>query len=221
MTFMARQIPTQIYVGLAILVTGVALVGGEYLLVKWYPHHAQRVRDQTLNLLPYRNDSLGVDMRVAAGLYGKVESFPGGVRIIRPKFWSIEPSLTITSQPNPDQNAEFSPQVLAKWETQGVTEELPRYHFEHPRIQNRDAVLIRQFKNRAMLLTARIISPDRIIEANCSPGQADEDLFMEACDETLHTIKVAGPESPPPPSPGVVELTSPIPGAGTPAKKRK
>jgi hypothetical protein len=221
MTFMARGIPVQVHVGLAILVIGGALVGGEYLLVKWYPHHEQRVREWTLNLLPYRNDSLGVDMQVAAGLYGKVEGFPGGVRILRPKFWSIGPSLTVTSQPNPDQNAEFSPQVLANWQTQGVSEELPRYHFEHARIQNRDAVLIRQFKDRAMLLTARIISPDRIVEANCSPGQADEDLFMEACDETLHTIKVAGPESPPPPSPGVVELTSPIPGTGPPAKKRK
>jgi len=211
----------QLYVGLAIVVLGGALVGGEYLLVKWYPRHEQRVRNETLTLLPYRNDSLGVDMQVAEGLYGKVENFPGGARIIRPKFWSIGPSLTITSQPNPDQNAEFSPQVLAKWETQGVTEELPRYHFEHPKIQNRDAVLIRQFKNRAMLLTARLISPDRIIEANCSPGQADEDLFMEACDETLRSIKVAGPESPPPPSPGIVELTSPITGTRVPAKKRK
>ncbi len=31
----------------------------------------------------YRNDSLGVDMQIAAGLYGEVESFPGGVRIVR------------------------------------------------------------------------------------------------------------------------------------------
>jgi hypothetical protein len=160
-------------------------------------------------------------MQVAAGLYGKVESFPGGVRIVRPKFWSIGPSLTITSQPNPDQTAEFSPQVLAKWQAQGVTDELPRYHFEHAKIQDRDAVEIRQFKDRAMLLTARIISPDRITEVNCSPGQADEDLYMEACDETVRTVKVAGPPSPPPPSPGIVELSSPTMETGTPAKKHK
>lgn len=218
---MKREIPTQLYFGLAVLVIGSALVGGEYLLVKWYPRHEQRVRDETLNLLPYRNDSLGIEMQVAAGLYGKIEGFPGGVRIFRSKFWSIGPSLTITSQPNPDQNTEFSPQVLAKWETEGVNEELPRYHFERTKIQNRDAVVIRQYKNRAMLLTARIISPDRIIEANCSTGQADEDLFVEACDETLRTIKVAGPEPLLPPPSGVVELTSPITGSRAPAKKRK
>jgi hypothetical protein len=58
-----------------------------------------------------------------------------------------------------------------------------------------------------MLLTVRIISPDRIVEADCTPGRADEDLYMQACNESLRTIKVAGPESPPPVSPGVMELT--------------
>jgi hypothetical protein len=158
-------------------------------------------------LLPYRNDSLGIEMQVAAGLYGKVESFPGGVKILSTKFWSVGPSLTITSQPNPDQNAEFSPEVLARWETRGVNEELPRYHFEHTKINNRDSVLIRQYKGRAMLLTARVISPDRLIEADCSPGAADEDLYMEACEESLRTIKIAGPEPPPTLTPGVLELT--------------
>ena len=210
MALMPKGIPTQVYVGLAILLVGGGLVGGEYLIVKWYPHHEQRVRDETLTLSPYRNDSLGVDMQVASGFYSKIESFAGGVRILRPKFWGIGPSITITSQPNPDQNAEFSPQILAKWEAQGVTDELPRYHFEHATIQTRDAVLIRQFKDRAMLLTARFISPDRIIEINCSPGQADEDLYMEACDETVHTVKVAGPPTPPPATPGIVELPTPI-----------
>jgi hypothetical protein len=221
MPLMPKGIPTQVYVGLAILLVGGGLVGGEYLVVKWYPHHEQRVRDETLTLIPYRNDSLGVDMQVATGFYGKVEGFPGGVRIVRPKFWSIGPSLTISSQPNPDRTAEFSPQVLAKWQAQGVTDDLPRYHFENAQIQTRNAVLIRQFKDRAMLLTTRIISPDRIIEANCSPGQADEDLYMEACEETVRTIKVAGPPTPPPATPGIVELSSPITEAGPPAKKPK
>jgi hypothetical protein len=206
---MKRAIPTQVIVGLLIVIAGAAALGGEYLLVKWYPGHKQRVAEETLALLPYRNDALGIQMQIAAGLYGKIEPFPGGVRITRSKFWSIGPSLTITSQPNPDQSAEFSPQVLAKWQTQGITEDLPRYHFEHTKIQNRDGVIIRQFKNRSMLLTASIISPDRIIEADCSPGAEEEDLYMEACDESLRTLKVAGPEPLPPPSPGVVELTAP------------
>jgi hypothetical protein len=207
---MKQAIPTQLYVGSLILVIGGALVGGEYLLVKWYPGHRERVRDDVLSLLPYHNDVLGIDMQVAQGIYGKVEGFPGGVRILRPKFWSIGCSLTITSQPNPDQSPEFSPQVLAKWETQGVIQELPRYHFEHTKIQSRDAVLIQQYKDRSMLLTARVISPDRIIEADCTPGAEDEDLYMEACEESLRTIKLAGPQPPltPSPSPGVVDLTS-------------
>ena len=44
-----------------------------------------------------------------------------------------------------------------------------------------------------MLLTARIISPDRIVEANCTPGSADENLYLQACEESVRTIKVAGP----------------------------
>jgi hypothetical protein len=206
MASMAR-VPVQLVVGVLIVLGGAGALGGEYLLVRWLPRHRQNVSEETLKLLPYRNDSLGIEMQVAAGIYGKVENFPGGVRMLRSKFWSIGPSLTITSQPNPDQSAEFSPQVLAKWETRGVTEELPRYHFEHDTINNRDAVLIRQLRDRYMQLTARVISPDRIIEADCTPGGEDEDLYMQACDESLRTIKVAGPEPPPKPAPGVEELT--------------
>ena len=114
---MKREMPTQLIVGVLILLIGGAIVGGEYLLVQWWPRHEQRVRDEVLTLLPYRNETLGVEMQVAAGIYGKVQGFPGGVRIERSKFWSIGPSLTITMQPNPDQSAEFSPQVLAKWQT--------------------------------------------------------------------------------------------------------
>jgi hypothetical protein len=117
------------------------------------------------------------------------------------------PWLTITSQPNPDQTWEFSPEVLAKWESKGAVEDLPLYHLEHAKINNRDAMLIRQFRGRSMLLTARIISRERIIEAACSPGAEDEVLYMEACDETVRTIKVAGAEPPPPSTPGVVELS--------------
>jgi len=207
MAAMKKQIGSQLILGVSILIIGCGLAGGEYLLVKWYPGHQQRVNEETLEQRPYHNDSLGIDIQIADGLYGSVETFPGGVKISRSKFWSIGPSLTITSQPNPDQTFEFSPEVLAKWESLGAVEELPRYHLEHTKINNRDAVLIRQFKGRSMLLTARIISPEHIIEADCSPGGEDEVLYMEACDETLRTIKVAGPEPPPTPTPGVVELS--------------
>ncbi len=215
MTAMKSQIPTQLIVGLGILLVGGGIIGGEYFLVKWFPRHKLAVKEETLKLAPYQNRSLGVEMQVAAGFNDKVESFPGGVRIYSPRFWSIGSSITLTSQPNPDQSTEFTPQVLAKWQTDGVTQDLPRYHFEHSRINNRDAVLIWQYKDRAMLLTARFISPDRIVEADCTPGRADEDLFMQACDETLRTIKVAGPESPPPVVPGVMEIN---PAEQTPKK---
>jgi hypothetical protein len=204
---MKKKLPSQVIFGLSILVIGGALIGGEYLLVNWYPGHQQRVNDEALKQRPYHNGALGIDVQIADGLYGSVLEFPGGVKISRSKFWSIGSSLTITSQPNPDHTWEFSPEVLATWETKGAVEDLPRYHLEHTKINNRDAMLIRQFRGRSMLLTARIVSPDRIIEADCSPGMEDETLYMEACDETLRSIKVAGPEPPPTPTPGVVELS--------------
>jgi hypothetical protein len=216
MPTMKKEISTQSIIALSVLLVGGAVLGGEYLLVKWYPHHQQRVTEKTLRLLPYRNDALGIEMQVAAGLYGKVDAFPGGVKITRPEFWSISPSLTITSQPNPDQSSEFLPQVLAKWQTEGVYQEVPRYRFEHTKINNRDAVLTWQLKDRYMVETARIITPDRIVMADCSPGQADEDLFLRACDESLRTTKVAGPEPPPTPSAGVEEIASPKPGTAPP-----
>ena len=207
MAAMKKQIPSQLILAVSILIVGGGLAGGEYLLVKWYPGHQQRVSEETLKQRPYHNDSLGIDIQIAEGLYGNTETFPGGVKISRSKFWSMGPWLTITSQPNPDQTWEFSPEVLAKWESKGAVEDLPLYHLEHTKINNRDAMLIRQFRGRFMLLTARIISRERIIEAACCPGAEDEVLYMEACDETLRTIKVAGAEPPPPSAPGVVELS--------------
>ena len=205
-----KKLPIQLILAVAIVIIGAGLVGGEYLLVKWYPGHHQRVSDATLKQHPYHNDALQIDVQIADGLSGNPEAFPNGVKISRSKFWSVGPSLTITSQPNPDQTWEFPPEVLAKWESRGVTEDLPLYHLEHAKINNRDAMVIRELKGRFMHLTARIISKDRIIEADCSPGAEDETLYMEACDETLRSIKVAGAE--PPPAPGIVEL-SPTPAA--------
>ena len=210
MAVMKKKIPSQLILAVSILIIGGGLVGGEYLVVKWYPGHRQRVSDETLKQRPYHNDALGVDMQIAEGLYGNAETFPNGVKISRSKFWSVGPSLTITSQPNPDQTWEFSAEVLAKWESRGVNEDLPLYHVEHTKINNRDAMMIRELRGRYMHLTARIICKDRIVEADCSPGAEDETLYLDACDQTLRSLKVAGPE--PPPAPGVVEL-SPTPAA--------
>jgi hypothetical protein len=205
---MKKHIPTQLIIGLGILLVGGGIVGGEYLLVKWYPTHKANVIKDTLTLTPYKNDGLGIDMQVAAGINEKVETFSGGVRIFSPRYLDTGPSITITSQPNLDKSGEFTPQELAIWQTDGVQHNLTRYEYDQTRINDRDAVLIWQYKDRAMLLTARIISPDRIVEANCTPGSADENLYMQACDESVRTIKVAGPPSPQSqsPTPGVIEI---------------
>jgi len=210
MAAMKKRMPSQLVVAVSILIIGGALIGGEYILVRWLPGHRQRVSDETLKQRPYHNEALGIDIQIAEGLFGNAETFPSGVKITRSKFWSIGPSLTITSQPNPDQSWEFSEEVLAKWEARGATEDLPVYHLEHTKINNRDAMLIRQLEGRYMHLTARIICRERIIEADCSPGGEDEVLYMQACDDTLRTIKVAGAEPPLPSTPGVLEL-SPAP----------
>jgi hypothetical protein len=204
MALMAKRIPFQLILAVAILILGGGLVGGEYLLVRWYPGHQERVREKTLAPHPYHNDTLGIDIEIADGIYGSVESFPGGVRIGRQRFWSVGPSLTITSQPNPDQTWEFSAEELAKLESRGVSEDLAYYHLEHTKINNRDAMVIRELKGRYMHLTARIMSKDKIIEADCTTGGEDEALYTDACDATLRSIKLAGPE-PPPPAP--VEFT--------------
>jgi len=204
-----REIPAQLIVFLVVLLGGLGFLAFQRWWMKWYPQHQANAREDALRLLPYRNDALGLELQIAAGLYGKLQDFPGGVRITRPRFWSVGPSLTITSQPNPDGSFEFSPQVLAIWQTKGVIEDIPRYRFYRMKINGRDAVMIWQFQGRAMMLTARVISPERIVEANCTPGQADEELFMRACEASLRTLKVAGPEPPPPPPPEPIELTPP------------
>src|ERR1043165_3014063 len=97
----------QVVVALLILVVGGGGLAVEYVLVKWWPVHKQRVEEQTLALLPYRNDGLGIEMQIAAGIYGKVRTFPGGVRIYRPRLIGTGPSISITSQPNPEHSFEF------------------------------------------------------------------------------------------------------------------
>jgi hypothetical protein len=195
---MAFRVPTQLVVALGIVLIGGGALFGEFVLVKWYPHHQQDVAEAAQKLLPYQNQELGIDMQVAAGIYGNVESVPGGVRIYRPKMFSKGPSLTIISQPNPDGAGQFSAQLLAEWEAAGANQNISRYSFEKTAINGRDAALVWQFKDVAMLVTAHIISPDRIIQADCTPGVEDENTYMQACDETLRSIKLAGPSTPPP-----------------------
>ena len=178
-----KHLPTQLVVGLGILLIGGGIVGGEYLLVKWYPKYKEAVKARTLAPTLYKNDEMGIELRVAAGLIEKAEPFPGGVRIFAEKFLATGPSLTITSQPNPDKKSEFTPQELAIWQTDGVQHNIWRYDFQHTRINDRDAVLIWQYRNHAMLLTARIAA-------------LDEALYLQACEESMRTIKVAGPPSP-------------------------
>ena len=203
-----RRVPMQLIVALAILLIGGAALGGEYLLVKWYPAYRQHVADTTLKLLPYSNDGLGIEMRVAAGIYGKVENFPGGIRIYRSELLGQGPSVTITWQPNPDGATAFSPQIMAQWEAMGADQGIPRYEFQRAQINGRDAALIWQLQGSAMLMTAHIISPDRIIQVNCTPGDEEETLYLQACDETLRSIKLAGP-LPPPSGPPSLENVGP------------
>jgi hypothetical protein len=205
---MKKEIPTQLIVGLGILLIGGGVLGGEFYLVKWLPRHREQVKAETLRPIPYKNEKLGIEMQIAAGLFGQVEEFAGGVRITRPKFMSIGPSITITSQPNPDGTFEFDPKALAKWQTDDLYQQLSRYRYSRTRINNRDAVLISQYRDRAMVLTARVISSERLIEISCNTGREDEDLYLQACEGTARTLKVAGPE-PPPPAQFVIELTSP------------
>ncbi len=209
---MKFRLPTQAFVALGIVVIGVGVLLGEFVLVKWYPRHQADVADAAQKLLPYQNQELGIDMQVAAGIYGKVENVAGGVRIYRPKMFGNGPSLTIISQANPDGAAAFSAQLLAEWEAAGANQNIPRYSFEKTQINGRDAALVWQFKDVAMLVTAHIISPDRIIQADCTPGVEDENTYMQACDETLRSIKLAGPSTPPP-----AELT-PTTGATPPQR---
>ena|SRR5690242_276995 len=203
-----RRVPMQLIVAVAILLIGAGVLGGEYLLVKWYPTYRQHVADATRKRLPYKNDGLGIEMQVAAGIYGKVESFPGGIRIYRPELFGTGPSVSITTQPNPDGATEFSPQIMAQWEAMGADQGIPRYEFQRAQINGRDAALIWQLRGNTMLVTAHIISPDRTIQADCTPGVEEEVLYLQACEDTLRSIKLAGP-LPPPSAPPTLENVTP------------
>jgi hypothetical protein len=188
----------QLTVTMWIVVGAVVVLGGEFLLTRWYPGHRQRVIESTLKLLPYRSDSLGVAMSVAAGIYGKVRDFPGGIRIYRPEILGTGPSITITSSPNPSHQDSFGDQELADLQTRGVSQGILGYNFEHTHFNGRDAVLIWKYDSahRWMVVTGRVIAADRIVEAVCNTGDDDQALYTSACDASLRTIQLLG--SPPP-----------------------
>jgi hypothetical protein len=79
-----KNIPTQLIVGLGILLVGGGIIGGEYLLVKWYPKHKEAVRTETLAATSYKNDDLGFDLQVAAGINKKIETFPAACGFLHP-----------------------------------------------------------------------------------------------------------------------------------------
>lgn len=218
---MKMKLPSQLKYALVILVLGGGVLAGEYIWVKWYPYYQGYKAQKTVQLLPYHNAELGIDMQVAAGIYGRVDDFPGGVKIYRPRIFGKGPSLTITSQPNPDNSDKFSPQLLAKWETAGTYQNIPGYRFDHTRIEGRDAVLIWRSSKRAQVLpaisfssnegspdlvTAHIISPDHIVAANCLTGSSHQSLYLKACESSLQTINLAGPKPQLKPEPGILEL---------------
>ena len=217
-----KKLSMQVKFALGIILIGGTALGAEYVLVKWYPYYQGYKANKVLQALPYQNATLGIDIQVAAGIYGKVDDFPGGVRIYRSHLFSRGPALIITSQSNPNSAEEFSPQLLAKWQTAGTIQEIPDYRFDHTKIQGRDAVMIWQSTEHAKVLpaisfdvssaenaelvTGHIISPDHIVEANCRPGSSDPALFLRACEESIKSIKVSGPPPQEKPEPGVLEL---------------
>ncbi|MGH9446324.1 MAG: hypothetical protein ACRD3O_11445 [Terriglobia bacterium] len=184
-------------VTIIIAIAGAIILGVEYLGIRWLPGHRERSVEAVLEQLPYQNNGLGIKMQIAAGIYGKVENQPTGVTIYRSKLFGAGPSITVTSQPNTTSSSQFSPQLIAQLETAGVRDKITGYQFEHLTLDQRDAVLISQYntRKRSLDFTARVMAPDRIVQAVCTTGSANPDLYSQACDESLRSIQVAGPPS--------------------------
>ncbi len=169
---------------------GVALLITQLLFLKYYPVY-QEMRFTALSEgVPYEDSDLGIRMKIADGLYGEIETIPGGVRIRNNRLWRIGPSILITSRPNPDRSDKFSPTLIAKWQTRGVYEEIPEYAFAHLAINDHDAVIIRMLQGRNMHMLGRIISEERIVEIDCTPGQEDEITYMKLCNQTIRSVKM-------------------------------
>ncbi|MGH9434762.1 MAG: hypothetical protein ACRD06_02045 [Terriglobia bacterium] len=180
-----------------IVVAAAIILGIEYLAVRWYPRHQQRAADASLTQLPYQNSALGIQMQVASGIYGSVRDFTGGVRIYRSHLFGGGPAITITSTPNPDGTSRFSDQLMAQIETKGTRNGLLGYQFERLTLNGRDAYIVSQYDagSRSTNVTARILAPDRVIQAVCNTGSKNVDVFSQACNESLNSMKVSGPPS--------------------------
>ncbi len=203
---MKLKISPQLAFGLGVLIVGGAWLSFEYVLAKWYPRYNLARQEAAMNLLPYQNGRLGIQMEVAACIYGKVQDFPGGVKIYRSGLMSAGPTLTITSEANPGQSDQFSPQLLARWETRGDYRDIPEYRFDPSPIEGRNAAMIWQGQGPGMLITAHIISPAYIVRADCSTGGSNVSLYAQACEASLRTLLVAGPPTRPKTPPGVLKL---------------
>jgi hypothetical protein len=183
-------------VTIGILVVGAVLLTSEYLLIRWYPGHQERVEQAALKLLPYQNGSMGLQMDIASVLYGKVRDDVNKVTISRWHLIEKGPSITLTTKPN---NAvQFKPELLADLETAGVRDNLLGYQFQHLTLDNRDAYMIWQYDvgSRSLNVTAQVLAPNRLVEAVCNTGSSgNQELYTEACDETLKSIQLSGPPS--------------------------
>ncbi|HTV54995.1 MAG TPA: hypothetical protein VMI06_08760 [Terriglobia bacterium] len=189
------QMSGQRKVTVGILVIGAALLTTEFLLIRWYPGHQEREQQQALKLLPYQNSAMGLQIDVAAAIYGKVRDSGKEVTISRWKLFGNGPSIAISLKPN--SSAQFTPELLAQLETAGVRNNLLGYQFQHMTLGTRDAILIWQYDehSRSMNVTAHVLAPDRMIQAVCNTGSGDQDLYTEACNETLKSIQLSGPPS--------------------------
>ena len=107
----------------------------------------------------------------------------------------------IASQPNPDGATEFSADLLAQWETYGATHSILGYVYQQTQINGRNAAVIRQPRNHMVVITAHLISAQRILQVDCVPGADDQDIYVPACDATVFSIKL-DPSATPPLPPG-------------------
>lgn len=188
---------SQKWATLIIIVAAAIVLGTEYAIKRWYPAHIQRLEDAALKPLPYQNASLGLKMQISAGFYQHVAAAADGVKISRSSILGGSPSITLTLLPNPDGASEFTERFLDQQEAADPASNLSGYDFEHVRITGRDAYLITRPdpRTKTTVITARIIAPDRIVQAACSTGGAKQDVFAEACTESLTSIALSGPPS--------------------------
>ncbi|MDE3181732.1 MAG: hypothetical protein KGM47_18965 [Acidobacteriota bacterium] len=180
-----------------IIIAAAIVVGIEYLSVRWYPAHKDREDNAALKLLPYQNSTLEIQMQIASGIYGSVKDFPGGVEIRRSRLFGSGPVLRITTAPNPESASTFDDKLMAKIETAGTMSGDPTYQFERLTLNGRDAYIVSRYdaNSKSTNVTEAVMAPDRIIQAVCNTGTHDEDVFTQACNESLKSMNVKGPPS--------------------------